>query len=425
MLCENGIKRDMALRGDHKVSIVNRILLAGLLPVFLLPAGCGDGGGDGGGFGGGGGEPLGGGSGATSILYVANSGSDNVSGYSINATSGTLAAIPGSPFSNVSGPSAMAVSSNGFFAYVANRRTNNVTAFRVSTEGALLLVPPTSANPNPVAVDAAPAALALSPDTKHLYVANSGPDTVSAFNIETAGALTLIPPTGGNTNPVAVNGADPASMAIVQSGKFLYVANSGTNDVTAFSIGATGLLSRIAPSGANANPISTGGTVPKGLAISQNGSFLYVANSGSDNLAVFQIGTDGLLTLVPPAGSNTNPIPVGGTSPNALRISLDGRFLYVANGGGNVSAFTIGSDGLLTLVPSSAGNLNPASAGTNPVALTISQDGQFLYVANQGGRVSAYKINTETGTLAPLTALVGNPFPTGTTPSAIATPGRP
>ncbi|HWV47541.1 MAG TPA: beta-propeller fold lactonase family protein, partial [Nitrospira sp.] len=201
--------------------------------------------------------------------------------------------------------------------------------------------------------------------------------------------------------------------------------NSGSNDVTAFSIGATGLVSRIAPSGANANPISTGGKVPKDVAISPNGSFLYVANSGSDNLTVFQIGTNGLLTLVPPAGSNPNPVSTGGTTPNALMISLDGRFLYVANGGGNVSAFTIGGDGLLTLVLNSAGNLNPVSAGTNPIALTMSPDGRFLYVANQGGRVSAYTVNTETGPLTPLTALVGNPFPTGTTPSAIATPGRP
>jgi len=319
----------------------------------------------------------------------------------------------------------MTVSSNGFFAYVTNSRANNVTAFRVSTEGALLLVPPTPANPNPAAVDAAPSALAISPDTKHLYVANNGNDTMTAFNIEAAGALTLIPQTAGNTNPVTVNGADPSSIAIPQSGKFLYAANSGSNDVTAFSIGATGLVSRIAPSGANANPISTGGKVPKDVAISPNGSFLYVANSGSDNLTVFQIGTNGLLTLVPPAGSNPNPVSTGGTTPNALMISLDGRFLYVANGGGNVSAFTIGGDGLLTLVLNSAGNLNPVSAGTNPIALTMSPDGRFLYVANQGGRVSAYTVNTETGSLTPLTALVGNPFLAGTTPSAIATPGRP
>lgn len=404
---------------------MNKVFLTWLFALFFLPSGCGDGNGDGdgGGFGGVGGTI--GGVGTTSILYVTNRGSNDVSGYSINTTGGTLTAIPGSPFSNVSGPSAIAVSSNGFFAYVANGRTNNVTAFRVSTEGALLLVPPTPANPNPVAVDAAPGALAISPDTKHLYVANSGADTVAAFTIETAGSLTLIPQTGGHVNPVSVSGSDPVSIAMPENRKFLYAANSGSNDVTAFSIGATGLVRPIAPSGTSGNPIRTGGTVPKGMVISPNGSFLYVANSGSHNVTVFQIGTNGLLALVPPAGSNTNPVSVAGTTPNALMISRDGRFLYSANGGGTVSVFTIRGDGLLTLVPSSAGNLNPVSAGTNPVALTISPDGQFLYVANQGGRVSAYIITGETGTLAPLTALVGNPFPTGTSPSAIATPGRP
>ncbi len=411
---------------------MKKALLTCLLPLLLLPTGCGDGGGEGGiGGVGGVGGPLGG-LGTTSILYVANNGSDNVSGYSINATGGTLAAIPGSPFFNVSGPSAMAVSSNGFFAYVTNSRTSTVTAFRVSTEGALLLAPSTSSKPNPVPVEAAPGALAIAPDTKHLYVAGSGTDTLTAFTIEASGALTLIPQTSGSSNPVSVNGSDPAAMAITQSGQFLYVANSGSNNVTAFSIGTTGLVSLIAPSGSNANPLSTGGTSPKSMAISPNGSFLYVANSGSHNVTVFQIGANGLLTLVPPAGSATNPISTGtgGTTPNALVISANGRFLYTANGGGTVSAFTIGSDGLVALVSSSAGNLNPISAGANatPVALTMSPDGRFLYVANvanQGGRVSAFSINLETGALVPLTALVGNPFPAGTTPSAIATPGRP
>jgi 6-phosphogluconolactonase len=419
----------MIRRNTHNIVILKKALLGGLFSLVVLSSGCGDDGGEGGGFGGTGGTL--GGLGTTSILYVANSGSDNVSGYSINATSGILAAIPSSPFSNVSGPSAMAVSSNGFFAYVTNGRTSTVAAFRVSTEGALLSVPTTPSNPNPAPVEAAPGALAIAPNTKYVYVGNSGTDKVTAFTIEASGALTLIPQTAGTVNPVSVNGSDPAAIAITLNGQFLYVANSGSNNVTAFSIGATGLVSLIVPSGANTNPISTGGTTPKGMAISPNGSFLYVANSGSHNVTVFQIGTNGLLTLVPPAGSRTNPIPTGGTTPNALMISLDGRFLYSANGGGTISAFTIGSDGLLTLVPASAGNLNPISAGANatPVGLTMSPDGRFLYVATNvttlGGRVSAFTINPETGALVPLTTLVGNPFLAGSTPSAIVTPGRP
>ncbi|MDK2743791.1 MAG: lactonase family protein [Nitrospira sp. BO4] len=396
-------------------------LMVWLFTFAWLLSGCGDGGGEGGAFGGLG--TIGGGVGTTSIIYVTNSGSNNVSGYSINAATGALVPIAGSPFANLPGPSAIAISSDGFFTFVASSRANNVTAFRVSTDGGLILVPSTGLNPNPAAVGTTPGAMAISSDTKYLYVVNGGSDNVTAFNIGAAGVLTPIPPAAGNSNPVSVGGSDPASVVISPIGKFLFVANSGSNDVSAFSIGGTGLLTLIPPSGTSRNPISTGGTASKGIAISPNGSFLYVANSGSNDVTVFQIAANGLLSLVPPAGSSANPIPVGSTTPNAIVISQDGQFVYTANGGGTVTAFTIGSGGLLTLVPSSAGSLNPAPAGTTPVAMTFSSDGQFLYVVNRGGRVSAYAIAQGTGGLAPLSPLFGNPFPAGTTPSAIATPG--
>jgi len=62
-------------------------------------------------------------------------------------------------------------------------------------------------------------------------------------------------------------------------------------------------------------------------------------------------------------------------------------------------------------------------AGSTPTALTISQDGQFLYVANRGGTVSTHPIASGSGTLNPLMQLLGNPFRAGTNPSAIAVSG--
>jgi 6-phosphogluconolactonase (cycloisomerase 2 family) len=55
--------------------------------------------------------------------------------------------------------------------------------------------------------------------------------------------------------------------------------------------------------------------------------------------------------------------------------------------------------------------------------VTVSPNGSFLYVANGGSNnVSAFTINSSTGVLA---AVAGSPFSAGTTPSGIATPGRP
>lgn len=422
MLHESGITQDMILQGTHKVSIVKKVALAWLLPLAVLPTGCGDESGGGGGLGGLG--TIGGEATTTAIVYVTNSGSNDVFGYTINPSTGGLAAIPGSPFANVSAPSAVVVSSNGFFAYAASRQANNVTVFRVGTNGALMLRESTPTSPNPVSVGTAPRALAVSQDSRFLYVANSGSDSVTVFSIGTAGVLTRVPPTPANPNPVAAGGSGPIALATSPPGRFVYVANGTSNTVTAFQVETSGLLTQVAPAGPGTNPISASGTGPTALAMSSNGQFLYVTNGASNTVTAFQVATSGLLTLVPPTGSNPNPVSTGGATPNGIAVAPNGAFLYIANGEGNVSAFAIGGNGLLTLVPASGTALNPAPAGSSPAAVTISQDGQFLYVANRGGSVSAYTIVSESGALVPLTPLLGNPFPAGTTPSAIATPGR-
>lgn len=393
-----------------------------LLSVLSLLAACGDGDG-----GGGGGGQLGtiGGVGTTSLVYVTNRGANTVSGYTINSTTGGLAAVPGSPFARVSSPSSITVSANGFFAYVTNSGSNSVMAFRVGTDGALLPVTSTPTNPNPVPTGVNPVAAMLSPDTEFLYVANTGSDTVTAFGIGPGGELTPIPQAGSALNPISTEGTAPRGIAVAPDGRFLYVANSGSNNVTAYSIGATGLLTLVPPTASNPNPVSTDGTTPRGIAVARGGRFLYVANSGSNNVTAFSIGGTGLLTPVPSTGPSPNPVSVAGTAPNDIIISSNGQFLYTANGGGNVSAFAIVGSGLLSLMPASGNSLNPTAAGTAPAGVTISPDGKFLYVANGGGNVSAYQVAVETGVLSPLSPLMGSPFPAGTSPSSIAAPGRP
>ncbi len=411
----------MALRDTHKPSAAKRLRLAWCIPFVLFAPGCGDDGGQGG-FGGLG--TIGGEATTTAIVYVTNRGSNDVSGYTINASTGGLTPIPGSPFVNLSAPSAITVSSNGFFAYVANSQANNVTAFRIGTNGALLRGESTAATLNPASVGTTPRALVISQDSRFLYVANSGSDSVTVFSIGTAGLLTRVPPTTANPNPVAAGGSAPIALTTSSPGRFLYVANSTSNTVTAFQIETSGLLTQVPPAGPGTNPVSISGTGPTALAMSPNGQFLYVTNGASNTVTAFQVATSGLLTLVPPTGPNPNPVSTGGATPNGIAVASNGAHLYIANGEGNVSAFAIGGNGLLTLVPASGTTLNPTPAGSSPAAVTISQDGQFLYVANRGGSVSAYTIASGSGTLVPLTPLLGNPFPAGTNPSAIATPAQ-
>lgn len=216
------------------------------LPALLLLGGCPEGGGGDGGFGNGGGI-------SSRIAYVANSGSNNVSGYMI-ATTGALTTIGGSPFSGVTAPSAVTVSANGSFVYVTNHGgANSVSAFTVnSTTGAL-----TPVAGSPFAAGTTPNAVTVSPNGNFLYVTNGSSDNVSMFTIDGA--------TGALTSPATIAAdTSPSGVSIDPNGLFLYVANGGSNTVSAYTITAgTGALTPV--SGALGNPFSAG-TTPSGIA---------------------------------------------------------------------------------------------------------------------------------------------------------------
>src|SRR5437660_1761004 len=70
------------------------------------------------------------------FAYVANQFSNNVSAYSIGAN-GALIPVPGSPFAGASGPSSVAVDPTGKFAYVANEFNHTVSAYNIGANGTL------------------------------------------------------------------------------------------------------------------------------------------------------------------------------------------------------------------------------------------------------------------------------------------------
>ena len=147
-------------------------------------------------------------------------------------------------------------------------------------------------------------------------------NTVSAFSVGPNGALTPISGSPFSTGGIGGNGGYVASTNILvsPSGNILFVANTGSNDVSAFSINPnTGTLTLVPGS-----PFSTGGNGNLGLALSAtpDGKFLMVGNTISANITVFSIAPNGSLT--PIAGSPfTAPSYLTGTkvSPNGLYLA--------------------------------------------------------------------------------------------------------
>ena len=70
------------------------------------------------------------------FAYVANRGSNNISAYSVDATTGALTTIAGSPFAAGKLPIAIAVDPTGSYAYVANQTDATISAFTIERAAA-------------------------------------------------------------------------------------------------------------------------------------------------------------------------------------------------------------------------------------------------------------------------------------------------
>ncbi len=299
--------------------------------------------------------------------------------------------------------------------FVTAQANTTVSAFVVNlTNGAL------TANGNSVGTGAVPSAIAITPTIDTLFVANSGANSISAYTIDSFGGLTAA---SGTTN----TGTTPVGLAIDPGGKFLFVANQGSSSVSVFSIDGTTLT---AVPGSPFTTIPVGfsypnGTLPTAVAVSNSGNFLYVANQLANFVSAFAINsTSGALT---PLGVPFYSEPLG-TSPSGLGIQPNGGFLYVMNAGANsnnISVFAIcdnvltsctnpnNPDGTLTEIAGS-----PFPAGLGPVAITFDPNFIFAYVVDKGSNtVSQYSYGTGNGVLTPLSPAT---ISTGLTPVSIA-----
>lgn len=227
------------------------------------------------------------------------------------------------------------------------------------------------------------------------YVPNGGSGSLSEYVInKSTGAL--VPLTG---SPVTVAGSKQLYEAKVDpTGAFLYAVDNGANAIFGFSISqSNGSLTPIANS-----PFTTG-KGPVSLAFDSTGSFLYVANYTDSTLSAFSLATSTgeLVPLITPTYTVT-----GNAQPS--QIVNAGSHLYVADHATNsIDVFTI-TAGTGALAEGIAGS--PFATDTQPYAITVDPTGAVLYTANAAasgnGSISAFTINSTTGTLSPV---AGNP----------------
>jgi 6-phosphogluconolactonase (cycloisomerase 2 family) len=221
------------------------------------------------------------------FLYVSNTyggatSQGSVSAYTIDAQSGALAEIPGSPYTVNYNPKAIAIDPTGHIVYVPTANALgqiSVTAFAINQQtGALSQI---SGSPFST-MNGLPTAIVVHPDGSRLYVesAASNAPLIAVFSIDTTtGALTAQP-------TPAATGFAAFGMASAPSGKFLYAtsANPGLNpgSISAYLVDATtGALSQTAGS-----PFQD--TVqPTAIAVDPLSRYLFVTSQsgGADSLS--------------------------------------------------------------------------------------------------------------------------------------------
>ena len=197
-----------------------------------------------------------------------------------------------------------------------------------------------------------PAAMAMALGSDYIFVVNS---TEKTFVVFQAG-YTLNSPSIGGPNGTASTGNGPSAVTMDPSSNFVYVTNSTDGTVSAYKIsdGSDGHPSGT-PVPVAKSPFAAG-TSPSAVVAEPSGKYLYVANSGSGNIFAYKIkATTGALTKI--AGS----FPTG-SAPDSLTVSNDGKFLYATNkSSGNVSVFTINANGTLTTGTDSPTGTSPTS----------------------------------------------------------------
>jgi 6-phosphogluconolactonase len=267
--------------------------------------------------------------------------------------------------------------------YTRDGRSHGIYSLRLDPATGALTAPALAAEAQN------PTFLALHPDRRHLYACGELRGTkekplggVSAFAIDAAaGTLAFLnqQPTGaGATTHVAVDA----------TGRMVMAANYGAGYVCALPIDATGRLgerSAYVELTGPLGPNQPGQDKPHAhsVTVSPDNSFVFACALGLDRVYGFRL--DPAKAAFAPASPPFAATPAG-VGPRHSKFSADGRFFYVADElGGSVCVFAYdATHGALTL-QQTISSLPADFRGENTTAeIRLSRDGRFIYVSNRG-----------------------------------------
>ena len=264
------------------------------------------------------------------LLIAVNAGSDTVSAFRVHGDRLRLEDVVSS-----GGQFPASVTVHDELVYVLNSGgAGIVQGFRIHDHD-LVPIPSSArslglANSDPPNFLTAPGQVGFTPDGRQLIVTTklSG-STIDVFQVGHDGRLSATPVVNPAATPV------PFAFTFGPLGR-LVAGEAGASSVTTYAIDPAGTLS---------DPKSQSDGQVALCWIQRVGGFYFVSNTGSNDLSSFTVDPTGQPSLLNPVAAVTNPGPID--------LAASGDFLYAETGStGTVDEFCVESDGSLAALGS-------------------------------------------------------------------------
>lgn len=307
-------------------------------------------------------------------------------------------------------PTGICISSDGAFLFVADYSGNRIRKINITTKAVTTL----AGNGNSGYADGAgtsaqfsyPSGICISPAGDFLYVCDNGNSRIRKIEIANANVTTI----AGDGNYSYADNATGTMASFngptdvkIAGDSVLYVSDTENHLIRKVNISTT-TVSTVAGMlnvGGFQNGIGTNAAfrLPKGLAVSNDGTKLYVADNGNNMIRMIELASADV-TSVSGEGTagfadNSNGALVKFNAPNGVAVVPgDDNLLYVADNSNhrlrqvniNTGATTtIAGNGAVPPASTFADNANGSNAKFfYPTNLIVSPDNKDIYVADQG-----------------------------------------